>query len=168
MLTTETVKLITEFDGWKYPNFHQHKFVEGKCSYTTLDQWIEGGVTIEPNVLSEDEQNQLEELLRQNPKSEIYEVVSDFIQWVLRNYPNNFNEPKDYLINQMEYEYYYLGRKRSSIGGGSEPTNFENDSWFGNSKSRVGFWDRHYRTEYFEKTLPHYVETLRELLQTSH
>ena len=26
MLTDRTVKLITEFDGWKYPNLHQHKF----------------------------------------------------------------------------------------------------------------------------------------------
>ncbi len=168
MLTYETVKLISEFDGWECPNLHQHKFVESKISYTTVDKWDGGHIkgNYKDKVLNEDEQNQLEELLRQNPKSEIYEVVSNFIQWVLRNLPYEGVDFKDHLIMYMEYEYYYLGRKESSYVRGNLPTIFKDNDWFGNSVSRVSFWDRHYRKEYFEKTLPHYVETLRELIQT--
>ena len=162
MITHETVRLITEFEDWKYPNHHQHKFDGGEI--TTLDRWIESDIdgVLDDKGLNEDEKNRLEELLRQQPKSEIYEVVSNFIDWVLRNLPDYGEKYTDFLIYRMEYEYYYLGRKKSKY----TDLDLENYWRSRDPKSRVHFWSRHYHTEYFEKTLPHYVETLRELIET--
>ncbi len=159
MLTDRTVELITEFEGWEYPNNHQHKSDRG---VTTFDHW--GGVGInhyyEDKVLNKDEQQRLEKLLIQKPRSEIYEVVSNFIKWSLRNFPFEGYDYKEHIIFNEEYEYYYLGRRKSSIDG----TSLEDECHF-NPTNRLYFWDKHYRIEYFEKTLPHYVESLRRLLE---
>ena len=162
MLTLKTVELITNFDGWEYPNFHRHKEIIDGHTITTVERWSCSYVSVyyEDKSLNKDEQKSLEELLIQNPKSEIYEVVSDYIQWVLKNFPFGGYDNKDHMFDYWMYEYFYLGRKNCSV----DETPFNEVNGFNDSKCRVHFWDKHYRTEYFEKTLPHYVETLRRLL----
>lgn len=163
MLTDKTVKLVTEFDGWEYPNLYPQKrtLFEGGPVITTYESWVSDGVSgYYPNqVLNLDEQKRLEELLSDNKISKNYEVVSDFIQWVNCNCPT-YGDYKDCIVESWEYEYHYLGRRKSSFDG----TPFDDDKWLQDPKNRVMFWDRHYKQEYFEKTLPHYVETLRQLL----
>lgn len=161
MLTEKTVELITDFEGWEYPNLHKHKFdIEGVL-YTSVDKWSDWGLGgyYEDRVLNKDEQKCLEELLIQNPKSEIYEVVSEFIEWVSTNFPFDGYDYKDHMVYFLREEYYHLGRRTSSIDG----TSIENDLFF-THKDCLQFWDKHYKIEYFEKTLPHYVESLRRLL----
>lgn len=161
MLTDKTIKLITEFDCWEdthYP-IPNHQDTEMLWNIKDIKRYY-------PKlVLNLDEQKRLENVLSENPMSKNYEVVSDFILWVTHNCPITVDY-RDDMVNLWEYEYYYLGR---SIGtpyrnNSRDGVIFENDDRLQNPDIRLSFWDRHYKTEYFEKTLPHYVERLRLVL----
>ena len=168
MLTDRTVKLITEFGGWEYPNLHQHKFVinhpfskDGSIKTTTYERWVDRGYRgYYPNIsLNESEQKELEKLLIEQPTEQNYEVVETFINWVLKNV-EVFDDCKQPIFDGMEYDYYLMGRSHSSF----DDTPLDHN-WFQTDHRWVNFWDRHYRMEYVERTLPHYVEILRRLIK---
>jgi hypothetical protein len=155
MLNIEIVKLVEEFDGFRNPNIDSlNSYKEEGQSISDL--WEEQGIQnyYESRVLNQEEQKKLTELLLTDRNEDHFRAVSSYIRWATNNLDWQ-EDLKDCLRHSDEYDHFILGRE---IGGGCH------SDWCKSSIGRISFFSKYYSDQYFEKMLPHYIESLRRLL----
>ena len=126
MLTDKTLKLIVEYENYRFPVGHVHKFVNGfGAEYTTYGVWEEQGLFseaewffVEEGVgLSNEEAISLEVVLSSGTNPEAFEVVSEFIQYVV-NTPF-FWEHSDSCVQMIGHKYFIDGIPRKTKPSGN-------------------------------------------------
>lgn len=159
MLSIEIVRIVEEFDGWNSPHIHGLR-VHTNDGPSASDLWEEAfgysdGNEIDGlrNCLGNKEQEVLKEILKTEKSEEDYAAVSQFIRWILTNYQWD-EDAKDCLRHRDEYDYFVLGKQ---IGPHSK--------WCETTIGRISFYEKLYQDEYFEKMLPLYVQSIRDIIE---
>jgi len=163
MLTEKTIRMVTDFN-YEYPNLHQHKFKD----YDNYDLWFEENYFVhnkKRDLLTKEEKEKIEILLskKQNPKD--FEVVSNFVQFVLRH-PIEGWDTKDNLIHYLSEQYYFYGNTKDKINKRDITEDEHLYKWITSTKGRISFFEDHYKIEKFDKLYPLYVQSLKDLIET--
>ena len=168
MLTDKTLKLIVEYENYRFPVGHVHKFVNGFGEeYTTYDVWEEQGrfseaewFFVEEGVgLSNEEAISLEVVLSSGTNPEAFEVVSEFIQYVV-NTPF-FWEHSDSCVQMIGHKYFIDGMSKEAFTPNDRKVITE---WFEREEGKIAFFKQHFDELRFKKIIPMYIQWLRELL----
>jgi len=168
MLTDKTLELIVEYEKYRFPEDHIHKFVNGFGEeYTTYDVWEEQGrfseaewFFVEEGVgLSNEEAISLEVVLSSCTNPEAFEVVSEFIQNVI-NTPF-FWEPSDSCVQMIGHKYFIDGMSKEAFTPNDRKVITE---WFEREEGKIAFFKQHFDELKFKKIIPMYIQWLRNLL----
>lgn len=158
MLSTEIVKLVEEFDGWRHD---RDKLDPRECGTKVSDIWDEyigNGYSVGGD-LTDQEVDSLYAILKETRDPEVFETVKDFILWFIRHFDWNIGgketlmylDAYDYFINEEEIDPSHVFWKR----------------WCESSKGKLTFYEDYYGRRYVEDMFPLYVGSLRELLVNS-
>ena len=168
MLTDKTLELIVEYENYSSPKAHIHKFVNGfGDEYTTSDLWEERGLfsrvgwffVEEGSGLSNEEAISLEVVLSSGTNPEAFEVVSDFIQYVL-TIPFYYETSDSYM--QIIGEKYFIDGMAKEAFAPSEKALIID--WFDREEGKIAFFDQHFEELKFKKIIPIYIQLLRKIL----
>ena len=140
MLNIEIVKLVLEFDDWAENDGFSSLKDGSECSDDEpflLDFWRREIIGFyEDDILTQIEQRQLKLLLETERNVVHYQIVSEYIRWVLRHL--QWGNLKD--------EMRFIAWCEETEGG------------------EALLEKRSQRSDYFSHMLPHYIESLRRLL----
>ena len=168
MLTDKTLELIVEYEKYRFPEDHIHKFVNGFGEeYTTYDVWEERGLFseaewffVEEGVgLSNEEAISLEVVLSSCTNPEAFEAVSEFIQYVLKR--PFYWECKDSYMQIIGEKYFIDGMAKEAFAPNEKNLITE---WFDREEGKIAFFKQHFDELKFKKIVPFYVQRLRKLL----
>lgn len=170
MLRNDIVQIVSEFKWDKFqfsykndPKWNDAVDDEGECDGhyeqpTIYDCWVMDDTEsfYSNEGLREDEHNLLKKLLLEKKEEDNYKVVRDYIDFCLENsqsYP--LSDHKSDLFEWDLHNYVIYG--------------IDNNHYFKVCgevclSARLSVFKRHYKREYFEKMLPFYVQSLRQLI----
>jgi hypothetical protein len=169
MLSIDIVKLAEDFDGWAKlwksegwettPDYDGPTLVDiwgdtnGPYYAHESENWGHGD-HLSYRRLTKNELMKLKDILEKEPNEMHYSLVCRFIKWVLKYGPEEPDLKYD-LYRQELYEEYFLGEKIDPAA--DRLTDISN---------RIDVHSRIFFEEYFEKMLPLYVQSLREIIKT--
>ena len=168
MLTDKTLELIVEYENYRIPSRHVHKFVNDLgVEHTSQDLWNDeltykgtSWLFLEPGTeLSEEEAKKLEAVLLNGAKPETFEIVSEFVLFALKN-----PEFLDYKDLKM------YGVAAGHLLDGIPLDEFEPEDQamisgvFGNEAGKIEFFTQYFDELKYRKVMPFYVQRLRNLI----
>ncbi len=171
MLSIDIVKLAEDFDGWdelwvdegwsKQPDYDGPTVVDiwGAAfgSYYVQDSQNWGhGDNHHHRQLDKNELIKLKDILEIQRDERHYRLVCHFIKWVLKYGPDEMDFNYEFYKKEL-YESYFLG----------EDINPVNDR-LTDISNRIDVHSRIFLEEYYEKMLPLYVQSLREVIKIQH
>lgn len=168
MLTDKTLELIVEYEKYRFPEDHIHKFVDGfGDEFTTYDTWEEHGLfsragwffVEEGSGLSNEEAISLEAVLLGGANPETFEIVSEFIQFVLKM--PFFWECSDSYMQIIGCQYFIDGKPKEAFAANEKQLITE---WYDREEGQIAFFEQHFEELKFKKIVPIYVQRLKNLL----
>ena len=133
---------------------------------TEYECFIEFG-GIDDNFTTE-EINILEEMIKDEISNEgwsTYFALSEYVDFILK-YSHYFTgDHKDHLVYQVGYQILIKNKTIDTIDPdvtfGKDPSIHE---WFASGTGKLSFFEEYYKYEHFEKMNPHYVQSIKELI----
>ena len=168
MLTDKTLELIVQYEKYRFPEEHIHKFVyETGEKYTSRDLWNNeiaykgtSWLFLKPgSELSPEEAKRLEVFLLSDAKPEAYEMVSEFVQFALKN--PDFPDYKELKMNRVAASHLIDGIPLNNFS--SEDRNMISGV-YGHEAGKIAFFTQYFDELKYVKVMPFYVQRLRNLL----
>ena len=156
MLSTEIVKMVEDFDGWKHDRDRLGPNEIGAKVSEIWGEYIQNSYSVDGD-LSEDEVELLYEALKENRNPEVFETVRDFIVWFIRNFDWDI-DCKETLMYLDAYDYFIKGEE-------IDPSHVAWKQWCESSKGKIAFYADYYGRRYIDSMFPHYVDSLRTLIR---
>jgi hypothetical protein len=169
MLSIDIVKLAEDFDGWDELFVDEGWATPPEYNGPTLvDIWDAANGSYYAHEahnwdhtdrnrhrqLTQNELIQLKEILENQRDEKHYRLVCRFIKWVLEYGPGELDFNYE-LYQQGLYEKYFLGEHIDPV-----------DDRLKDISNRIGVHSRIFFEEYYERMLPLYLQSLREIIKT--
>lgn len=149
--------MVTNYN-YECKNCHNHNSECGR--FDSYDLWKKSKDLVRfKNLLTKDEKSKLEYLLSQKQNPEDFEMVSRCLLFLLMDplYQLDSEDRELYLVGE---EFYLHGNKVDRFNG----DDLTQDEWFNSSLGKIDFFNTKYRIESFEKMVPIYLESVKELI----
>jgi len=115
-----------------------------------------------------EEINTLEEMIEDeisNKEYSLYYALSKYVDFILKYSYQFSGDHKDNLVYNVGYEILINNKTTDTIDPdvtyGNDPSLHE---WFASGIGKLSFFEEYYKYEHFEKMNPHYVQSIKELI----
>ena len=149
LITTRSLILLSEFDAWEFPFLYQLDFPACSCIEEIWD--INNLEPFEHLGLNQNELQNLERLMTTFRTEELYEPIFRFAEWCISTAPFAGWDHDAFKEFNIMYDHFITHNCK-----GSQPYCYDG--------AELNFWRSYYKLQAFENTLPHFTNSLRNLI----
>ena len=149
LITTKTLMLLSKFDKWEFPFLYKLDVPECSCIEEIWD--INNLEPFEHLGLNQNELHKLERLMTEFQTEKLYMPVFSFAEWCISAAP--FAGWDHDAVAQFDFLYHHFITNK---GEGEKPHFYDGDE--------LNFWKNYFQVQAFENTLPHFTNSLRNLI----
>ena len=149
LMTTNSLILLSEFDAWEFPFLYKLDVPECSCIEEIWN--INNLEPFEHLGLNHNELQNLERLMTKFRTEELYEPIFRFAEWCISAAPFAGWDHDAFKEFNIMYDHFITNK-----GKGSKPHFYDGDE--------LNFWKNYFKLQTFENTLPHFTNSLRNLI----
>ena len=149
LMTTNSLILLSEFDAWEFPFLYQLDVPECSCIEEIWN--INNLEPFEHLGLNHNELQNLERLMTKFRTEELYTPVFMFAKWCISAAPFAGWDHNAFAEFDILYNHFITNK-----GEGKKTDFYDGDE--------LNFWKNYFKLRAFENTLPHFTNSLRNLI----